>query len=162
MLKGGEKMIDGDNKVERVAAFMCNLTSEYGDSPTEEQAESFARREKTIISPSEAIEILGVNKWEDVVAFYRKETLRAGSGINLRKSGQESHARRYSDDELLDILVTLWREYDGMITQDRINKRSRLKPTPSWLTLKKRLGKPETWASLVEKRLLQRKTQNPN
>ncbi|MBR6505334.1 hypothetical protein IKT18_00610 [Candidatus Saccharibacteria bacterium] len=82
-------MIVGDSNVEQVTAFMCNLTSEYGDNPTEAQAEFFARNERTIITPKDAIRILEARSWEDVVAFYKKEIMGIGPGAKKRKSSHK-------------------------------------------------------------------------
>ena len=139
----------GDYNVEQVTAFMCNLTSEYGNNPTETQAESFARREKTIITPEEAKKILGVRNWEDVVVFYKKEILKIGPGVKRGKSHEDYvRYKRYTDEELLEELKILWQEFGGKITQPMLIERAKRRRTPSWGTLK-RLGKPEDWKYLV-------------
>jgi len=147
-------MIIGDSNVEQVTAFMCNLTSEYGDNPTEEQAESFARRERTCISPKEAISILEVKKWSDVVAFYNKEIGRLGPRTVAGKKQRTGRGRRYSNEELLSMLVTIQQENKGKeITRERLRIRAKHTPTPTWMTLTRRLGDPENWEQLIEQYL---------
>ena len=96
--------------------------------------------ENTLVFPKDAIEILGVKTWNEVVADYKQKMRKA------RINGERY--RKYSDEELLEILKILWREFDGKVTQSKIIKRSQYKPTPSWYVLK-RLGDPETWGDLV-------------
>ena len=72
-------MTDGDVNEARVMAYMCNLTNHVGMEPTQEEAESFSRRERTLITPKDAIKILGVNRWEEVVQAYKKSFKRERS-----------------------------------------------------------------------------------
>ena len=153
-------MIDRDGNVNRVTAFVCNLTSEYGDNPTEAQAESFARRERTIITPQEAIKVLGVGKWSDVIAFYQNTILKTGPRVIIQKEKKKKYARTYTYEELVDELVAISQDLGGEITQRKLNDRAREKPTPSWITLRKRLGEPDGWGAIIDRRLAQEKPQN--
>ena len=65
------------------------------------------------------------------------------------KSAHKSTGKRYTDEELLAILTEIWHEMDGKISQSKIAKRAKLKPTPSWMTLIKRFGSPKTWGEQI-------------
>ena len=142
-------MIVGDVYGERVLAYMCRLTSEYGMNPTMEQAELLSRREGLLIYPKDAIKILGVTEWEDVVAFYKKE-IGVDAPITAKRTRKSLRKyKRYTDAELLEALVELWDEFNGKLTQTKVNERAKFQPTPSWTALR-RLGEPKDWAGIVK------------
>lgn len=138
-----------------VMGFVCGLTTFCGkDHPSKDEAESYSSRYHPLIGgPEEAIRILGVKDWDDVLRAYDRYiyhgSLEIGENPNHKKNRGNVH--RYTDDELIRILCIISEENNGRVTQQIIYERSQITPTPSYSTFVKHLGSLKDWPQIIAK-----------
>ena len=144
--------MDFDSSVDQVMAYLCGLTCDLGDHPTLEQAKAYSRRSSSLISPSMAINILGVDSWREVLSTYDRylsgHTLGV-RGTRSRKNTLGDSKRRYSYDELVEILKGLYDEFGGEMTEGRIAERAHYVQTPAYATFVKYLGPMKYWPQII-------------
>jgi hypothetical protein len=144
--------IDVDGDKDQVMAFLCGLVCECGDNPSFEQAKAYSRRFSSLINPNMAVEILGVKSWNEVLNAYDRYISGHALGIKggkRRKKGLGDSSRRYSYDELVEILSGLYDEFGGEMSESLLSERAHRIQTPAYATFVKYLGPMKHWPKII-------------
>ena len=144
--------MDIDGNRDQVMAFLCGLTCDIGDRPTFEQAKAYSRRSSSLVDPSTAIEILGVKNWDDVLSVYNRYISGRALGIKGTRYGRNTlgdSSRRYSYDELVEILTGLYEEFGGDMSESLLAERARRVQTPAYATFVRYLGPMKYWPQVI-------------
>ena len=152
--------IDVDGDRDQVMAFLCGLTCDLGDNPTYEQAKAYSKRSLSIIDPSTAIQILGVSNWNDVLKVYDRYISGKSMGLGRNPFKRCYGNRRYTYDELVEILKGLYEEFGGEMSQQRITERAQRVQTPSYTTFVRILGPMKYWPQIIKE--AEEKKNTPN
>lgn len=143
--------MDFDSSVDQVMAYLCGLTCDLGDHPTLEQAKAYSRRSSSLIEPQMAIQTLGVGNWDDVLKAYGRYISGVTLGIKKDTSKRQkySSSRRYSYDELVEILTGLYEEFGGDMSESLLAERAHRVQTPAYATFVKYLGPMKYWPQVI-------------